>query len=248
MNLVLLKNNDFISERYVKIGCKDPRYIHIKKILKLDIGSTFKAGIMNVSKGIVSITSFNETSLEGFYTPNNDKSTLYPIHLVIGTIRPIVMKRLLKDIISMGISYITVFHSENSEKSYLKSKFWHTEYEQSIEEGLSQSVSVFTPKIHLANSLKEAIHQNPYTTNTFILDPYANDIWNHESFLPSNYPNKTTIIIGSERGFTDNERTLAIKNNFLPIRLTSNILRTETACIASLSLAIHAIQYSQNKH
>ena len=46
----------------------------------------------------------------------------------------------------------------------------------------------------------------------------------------------TLFLLGPEGGFTNEEENLAIENNFFPISLSGNILRTETACIAIASI------------
>lgn len=44
-----------------------------------------------------------------------------------------------------------------------------------------------------------------------------------------------TLLAGPEGGFSDNERTLAIAAGFIPVRLGSRILRTETASLAAIA-------------
>ena len=44
------------------------------------------------------------------------------------------------------------------------------------------------------------------------------------------------IIIGPEGDFTSNEIELATENNFKMVSLGNNRLRTETACIAAVTL------------
>jgi 16S rRNA (uracil1498-N3)-methyltransferase len=63
------------------------------------------------------------------------------------------------------------------------------------------------------------------------LDPYA------EKSLAELQPEgmKVTLLTGPEGGFTDQERSLAKAAGFIPVRLGSRILRTETAAIAALA-------------
>ncbi|CAG7856677.1 Ribosomal RNA small subunit methyltransferase E [biofilm metagenome] len=63
------------------------------------------------------------------------------------------------------------------------------------------------------------------------LDPYA------EQTLTQLQPDmmKVTLLIGPEGGFTDQERGIAKAAGFIPVRLGSRILRTETASIAALA-------------
>lgn len=63
------------------------------------------------------------------------------------------------------------------------------------------------------------------------LDPHA------EASLADLRPDnmQVTLLTGPEGGFADHERTRAIAAGFIPVRLGSRILRTETAALAALS-------------
>lgn len=63
------------------------------------------------------------------------------------------------------------------------------------------------------------------------LDPYA------EQSLAQLQPDgmKVTLLTGPEGGFADQERNIAKAAGFIPVRLGSRILRTETAAIAALA-------------
>ena len=63
------------------------------------------------------------------------------------------------------------------------------------------------------------------------LDPYA------EKSLADITPKdmKVTLLTGPEGGFTDQERDIAKAADFIPVRLGSRILRTETASLAALA-------------
>ncbi|MEQ1486472.1 16S rRNA (uracil(1498)-N(3))-methyltransferase [Methyloglobulus sp.] len=63
------------------------------------------------------------------------------------------------------------------------------------------------------------------------LDPYA------EQSLAQLQPDgmKVTLLTGPEGGFADQERNIAKATGFIPVRLGSRILRTETAAIAALA-------------
>jgi 16S rRNA (uracil1498-N3)-methyltransferase len=63
------------------------------------------------------------------------------------------------------------------------------------------------------------------------LDPYA------EATLSDLTPNDMmiTLLTGPEGGFSDQERDVAKAAGFIPVRLGSRILRTETASLAALA-------------
>lgn len=63
------------------------------------------------------------------------------------------------------------------------------------------------------------------------LDPYA------ERNLTDLHPADDAVVLltGPEGGFSEQERKFAVSAGFIPVRLGSRILRTETASIAALA-------------
>jgi 16S rRNA (uracil1498-N3)-methyltransferase len=245
MNLLLLTDEDFLDDKSIKLVANDPRYIHIKKILKLKQGDTCKAGWLERCIGLLSITSFSDKFMVATFMPSTQIAPKpYAIQLILGATRPLVMRRLLKDITSMGVAHLTVFHSENGEKSYLESSlFKDKEFHRAIADGLAQSASIYPPTIHLAKSLEQALHLTARSNHSFILDPYANALW--PTHFIQDPKQSIALLIGSERGFTAKELELAKSSGYQAIRLMPHILRTETAVASTLSLAIHAIELAK---
>jgi 16S rRNA (uracil1498-N3)-methyltransferase len=55
----------------------------------------------------------------------------------------------------------------------------------------------------------------------------------------ANPPDEIAIAVGPEGGFTDDELAAATAQGFTPVRLGTNVLRTETAAIAALAVVAH---------
>ncbi|NIZ46426.1 RsmE family RNA methyltransferase [Entomospira nematocerorum] len=241
MNLIILNQSEILDGGILHLLQDDPRLIHIINILKLSKGDTFKAGVLGNSFGIATIQCISSNHMIAQYDIISSKvDQHYPIHLFLGSVRPLVMKRLLKDITSMGVDTLSLFTSDKGERSYLESSLWkNNQFEEHVIEGLSQAVSINPPTIQRYNSLSEALQTYTASSYAYILDPYAKKTWreefsahNRQSAIDSIY-----LIIGSERGFSQEEMHLAQQKEFLPISITPRILRTETATIATLTLA-----------
>ncbi len=85
------------------------------------------------------------------------------------------------------------------------------------------------PPIELAQFCKNSVQANqfilhPVEIKTPVTDKLSDDI---------------ALLVGPEGGFTEDEITLALEQNFIGMRLGENVLRTETAALAAIS----AIQY-----
>lgn len=64
-----------------------------------------------------------------------------------------------------------------------------------------------------------------------------------DKIIPDNIENNINFIFGPEGGFTENEESLLINNNYIPLTFGSNILRSETTPLYLLSI----INYERNK-
>lgn len=73
-------------------------------------------------------------------------------------IRPIVARRIIKELASIGIYEIIFFNTELTEKSYLNSKiFKNNDYEKHLIAGAMQGGVTYLPKIKIMKNLKESL-------------------------------------------------------------------------------------------
>ena len=153
------------------------------------------------------------------------------------------MKRLLKDISTMGISSIHIIGTLLGEKSYFNStlieKNLITKY---LIEGASQGGSTLIPSYQIYNSLQTFLKSENAPKKedikiVFDLAPSDNQAIETQlqNFGKNGQKNNIYLAIGSERGWAMEERTLFRENTFENKKLGNRILRTETATIASLS-------------
>lgn len=104
-------------------------------------------------------------------------------------------------------------------------------YQEIIKNAAEQSFRNIIPKLHLATKL-ETIIEKYAMKNKYII--YENATSSCVNTLESN----AIILVGPEGGFDLQEVKLAEKNGFQTISLGKRILRSETACITSLSKII----------
>ena len=96
----------------------DERYQHIKKVLHMGVGDSFHGGIYNSFEGKATITSFTTEGLDFVFQEERDSSSLYPLTLIVAQVRPICMKRILRESASMGVERLILPISDLGEKSY----------------------------------------------------------------------------------------------------------------------------------
>ena len=257
MNLILFKKNEIGKI----LPFSDKRALHIKNILKKDSpGDTFEAGIINTALGRAELT---EKTKEGWIwnfhkiSSAEELAKPHPAALLIGTPRPPVAKRILRDMSAIGLSRIIFCATDLNEKSYLTSRLWRDElWKDAVIDGAMQGKSIFLPEIHIAWTLNHGIEiikqentesifriafDNAEDCKKFNLKNSA-DIKNiKKKSLKENL--KIVFAVGPERGWSDKERELFDKNGFTRFRLGERVLRSETACTFSAGLILNAFNF-----
>ncbi|MGP1437921.1 MAG: RsmE family RNA methyltransferase [Treponema sp.] len=237
MNIILLSINDQYSNNDFCFNSNDERYLHIKNILHLKENDIFKCGIINGKVGTGIIKKIDDKKLLFAFKEVCPPNNLYPINVIIGIPRPIQLKRLLKDITTMGVSSIHLVGTMLGEKSYMSSTLIeNNNIEKYLIEGATQAGTTLLPTCKIHNSIYKFFENEVLqeVDEKIIFDINYKNIPNVSA---KNIKKDRTIWLafGSERGWSEQERNIFYKNNFKFITLGNRILRTETASIAGIS-------------
>ncbi|MGI0518461.1 16S rRNA (uracil(1498)-N(3))-methyltransferase [Treponema denticola] len=262
MNIVLFSDDDCATPECINNGCvfhkhdksinncfvfykNDERYLHIKKVLHLKEGDVFKAGIINGKIGEALISHFSEEKIVFSFCPNTpDKAETIPLHLppikiILGFPRPIQLRRILRDAASLGFAEIVLCGTELGERSYLKSNLSSPEeIKKYLLDGISQAGQTMLPAFSFCSSVKEALKN--LKTASFKGSKVLLDIGDFPSLsiFKMKKGEELTIAIGSERGWTQNEREAFFSEGFISYSMGKRILRTETALTSALSVLL----------
>ena len=249
MNIVLFEEAELASP----LPLCDPRIKHIQKILHKGVGDSFDAGIVNGAAGTAEILSVSPQGMEFRFVANGDGKPLHPVTMIIGFPRPIQLKRLLRDIASLGVSQVHLCGTELGEKSYLKATLSQPEeLHAMLKEGSIQAKSTHVPQVF--------VHQNVASCLDFVAGNTSIQVAGNDSiqvaldnieptaslqgFLSSKFSAdeaKTAGVvaaIGSERGWTANERNLFRERGFTLCGMGERVLRTETAATTAVAIIL----------
>ena len=173
---------------------------------------------------------------------------------------------MLRDLSTLGIEQLVVVRTELGEKSYLESKLWQgDDVRRCLIEGAEQAGSTMLPRVQKAWRLPDAIEQVVEGR-----EGAPRVVFDNEDAAPargaagaggrgprgrgasgaaaggaagtpvSGDPGRI-IAVGSERGWTDDERGILRDNGFESRRLGERILRTETAAIAAVTVTLREL-------
>lgn len=229
MNIILFKP----EESYLPLS--DRRSEHIINILHLNVGDEFKYGIYNKEEGKAKIEKIDKEGIYLSFIKEREPISLFPLTLLIAQVRPICMKRIIRDAVSLGVEKIILCVSDLGEKSYLKASFYtEEEYKDVIIDGAMQASSASIPLSFITSSLESSLSLIG-EGKRILLD----NVIGENPLSKMEIKNQRVILaIGPERGWSDRERNLLLDNNFEPCLLGKRVLRTETAVTAATSIAL----------
>ena len=231
MNLILFT----AAELDRPLPRSDRRAVHLLEVLRRSAGDTFDAGIIDGPIGQATLETVAENSITLSFTPRTDAAPPEPITLLIGLPRPQTARDILRDATTLGVAALHFVVTERGELGYGRSTLWSSgEWRRHVVAGAEQAFNPRLPAVTWGQSLTEAI-AGLAPGPRLALD-------NYESPAPLSQcrvaPGQTaiTLAIGGERGWTAAERTLLRAQGFAFHHLGSRVLRTETACLAALTL------------
>ena len=247
MNIILLEEHELGKN----LSRRDERTIHLLKVLHKKCGDTFEAGILGGLCGTGRLEKVNfDGSIFITFQGTQQPQPRLPMRIAVGFVRPIQMRRILRDLSSIGVSAIDIVGTDIGEKSYRDTKLLVDGGSLSaLIEGAAQARDTMLPKLAIFDSLDKWLKDTPWETAERIghLDRapllFAMDNVRPEGsifhIVRSNRP--IVLAIGPERGWSDRERDLFEKAGFLRLSMGQRALRTETACVAAAALAMEKI-------
>ncbi len=217
----------------------DFRANHILSVLKLKNGDVFSCGVVNKSQGRAEITKIDETGIFFSYTAVSEPVFL-PVTLIVAQVRPICMKRILRDAVMIGCRNIILTGAEKTEKSYAESTLYTLgEYKKYLLDGAMQSGKCERSDVFFVKWVKEAIEKASElctdSEQTLILLDNAEA---KASLSTANVGKSAVLAIGPERGWSDRERNMFKTAGYASMLLGERILRTETAVPVGLGLLL----------
>lgn len=240
MNIILFDN--LPQDNTVRATSESHReiYEHLTKVLKVTPGQSIRMGVVNQSEGTAVIKAVTDGAVQFSYTAET-KPVLHPVTLLVAQVRPICMKRILREAVSLGVSRIILTGSDTGEKSYLSSNLYKTgEYKWYLMEGAMQSGHAGMPQVLFAETVSKAIALCPGDPLTSLILP--DNVCGAVPLREAELREKAVFAIGPERGWSDRERKLFTDAGFTPVLLGERILRTETACSAGLGILLSAMK------
>jgi len=229
---------------------RDERTIHLLKVLHKKPGDGFEAGIIGGLKGMGKIEKINfDGSVFVTVHATEQPPPRLKLRMAVSFVRPIQLRRIFRDLSSMGVSAIDLIASDMGEKSYRDTKLLADGGSQAaLVEGAAQARDTIIPPVNVFDSLDSWLNDCPWKKADNMRIPIliaADNVRAEGSFFHLSMTSRPMIVaVGPERGWSDRERDLFEKAGFLRMSMGARALRTETACTAAAALAMEKIEES----
>jgi 16S rRNA U1498 N3-methylase RsmE len=249
MNLLLFEEHELGRP----LPRRDERTVHLLKVLRKKAGDTFDAGILGGQRGAGTIEKINlDGSLYYSLRLFEDPPRRFSLRMAVGFPRPIQLRRLLRDLSSLGIAAVDLIGTDLGDKNYRNTNLLSDGGARAaLIEGAAQSRDTTIPDLALWPRLEDWLGERPWERSAGqggfregglrpLVFLAAADNVRPEGSLARLSPlrRKLVLAVGPERGWSDRERELLEKGGFLRLSLGERALRTETACVAAAVLAL----------
>lgn len=198
---------------------------HCAKVLRMKQGDLIRVidGKGNFYTGVLELVSEKQCKVTITGGPETQPKKSYFLHLAIAPTKQIDrIEWMVEKAVEIGIDEISFIACKNSERTVVKTD----RIVKIVESAVKQSLQAFIPKVNGLLPLKEIIN---HAKEDQMLIAHCFDTPRTE-FRALDFKDRSTLVlIGPEGDFTKEEVESAQQNNFKPVRLGDNRLRTETA-------------------
>ena len=241
MNLFLFEEH----EADKPLPKRDERAVHLLKVLHKKEGDGFSAGVLGIGLGDGKIEKINADGSIAFsldiHTPPPQR---LPVRVAVGFPRPIQIRRLLRDLSSLGVEAVDLVGTDLGEKSYRDTKLLDDGGARAaLIEGAVQSRDVTLPALNVYTGLDRWLGECPRGSDETLLIAADNvrPAGSLSQMAKGCGNGRAVLAIGPERGWSDRERDLLEVAGFLRLSMGNRALRTETACVAATVLTLEKI-------
>ena len=201
MNIILFQKQNLDSEDCVWLDAQSS--FHAKKQLKVSLGDTLKAGIINGPSGDAEVVEIGKEKIRVSFKPGETKVIPSPWVAAVALPRPKTLGKKVQTLVELGVKQIIFFDCTHVDKSYWTSEWLSVDrLAPYIRRGLEQACDTHWPLVMYFRSYKRfiAVDWSVWFSSmpVFVAHPSLKSDWP----LPSE---PSVGVIGPERGFTNSE-------------------------------------------
>ncbi|MDG4476499.1 16S rRNA (uracil(1498)-N(3))-methyltransferase [Thiovibrio frasassiensis] len=235
MNLILLDPKE-LTDHHVTLS--DRRAEHIRKILRASVGDTLRVGVLGGLLGTGCIREMTGKNVVLAVHLTSEPPPCPPTDLILAVPRPIMLKRVLAQAVSMGVTRIFLINANRVEKSFFSSTLiQNNDFREPLCLGLEQAMDTRMPEISVHPRFRPFVEDFlPEQLSDCLTRLLAHPDGDRTLAQAAGglREQRALLAIGPEGGWVDFEVEHLKKQGFIPFSLGARILRVDTAVPALL--------------
>jgi RsmE family RNA methyltransferase len=243
VNLLLLEAGEVDDGGGATIS--GPRAAHLRDVLKVQPGCAVRVGLIDGPYGTATVSAADERTVALSCVFGTDTPPRPPVDLLLALPRPKVMGRLWAQLAALGVGRIILTNAARVERHYFDTHVLDApRYRPLLVEGLQQARDTRLPLVSVHRQLKILIED--HLDGLCGVGPRALADPGAPAPLSGavSRGKRLLLAIGPEGGWNDYERALLMAHGFEAVGMGRRTLRSDTACLALLTLAHHALTQS----
>lgn len=236
MNLILLHPQELTDHHVTLTG---RRADHIRKILRATIGDSVRVGMLGGLLGTGCIQEMDNNSIVLEVHLTTEPPTFPPTDLILAVPRPIMLKRVLAQAVSMGVNRIFLINANRVEKSFFSSTLIQSNaFTEPLCLGLEQAIDTKMPEISVHTRFRPFVEDFlPELLSDCPIRLLAHPEGEQTMAQAAGglLAQRVVLAIGPEGGWVDFEVQRFKEQGFIPFSLGPRILRVDTAVPALLA-------------
>lgn len=245
MNLVLVEASEVTPTAQVTL--RDGRATHLRTVLHVTPGRSVRIGVVDgqIGTGVVQQVSADGVVLACTWGEPPPRPR---VDLLLALPRPKVLRRLWAQFAALGVGQIILTNAERVERNYFDTHVLdESDYRPLLLEGLQQARDTHVPRVSVHRQFRVLVEDtlDSLTANARRLVAEPGDAPGIRAALaPQAADERVLLAVGPEGGWNAFELTLLHAHRFTPVSLGPRTLRSDTACLALLTLVHDAIATS----
>ncbi len=240
MNLILLEPSEVDGNGNVTVS--GPRAAHLRTVLRAESGRTVRVGLVDGPLGTGTVGAIDEDGVALSCVFEAHVPPRPTVDLLLALPRPKVMRRLWAQLAALGVGRIILTNAERVERHYFDTHLLTVgQYRPLLAEGLQQARDTRLPIVSIHRQFKVLIEDHLDGMCAGMTRVMADPGASTPIAAAARHGRRLVIAVGPEGGWNDYERTLLAAHGFEAVGMGRRTLRSDTACVALLTLAHDAL-------
>ena len=238
MNLILCEPGELGAEGIVTLT--GVRAQHVRTVLRVRPGDRVRVGVIDGPKGRGEVIAIEDDAVVLACALDDPAPDPPAVDLLLALPRPKVLRRLWAQLAALGVGRIMLTNADRVERNYFDTHVLdEATYRPLLIEGLQQAGDTRLPRVSIHRQFRPLVEDElgplPAGERRLVAHPDRGP----SGCAAANVPPSARVLlaVGPEGGWNAFELDLLTQRGFQPISLGPRTLRTDTACIALLTLA-----------